>query len=383
MSSLYIHIPFCRKKCRYCDFFSQRRQDLVEPYLDALCQEWDQRKQHPNTNITPPYTTLYLGGGTPSLLTPSQLQRLLTHILKDTTLFPQDPTQMEITLEANPQDLTPDYLTFLRRQTPINRLSIGLQSLCPEALLLLGRSHTAQEAFLSVQRALTAGFTNISTDIIYSIPNTTKQNLQTTLHKLLTLRPPHISAYSLSIEENTPLHTMVQKHAITPLSLEAEREQMITTIENLTAEGYEHYETSSFALLGYRSRHNSTYWQQKPYLGLGASAHSYNLTQRRHNIANLSLYIERVSQGTKYYEEETLSPSQKYNEYIMLSLRTSEGISKPYLSATFPPFFVHHFEKTTHKLLPTGLIHSSPTHIRLTLEGILLSNKVILEYFVG
>ena len=322
---VYVHIPFCKSRCIYCDFFSTTQLDKREEYVQAVIKEAQQRITHP-ANIH----TVYFGGGTPSMLSVEQIQRILTAI---------HPTNaVEITLEANPGDLTKEKLQELRA-IGINRLSIGIQSFRDEGLRFIGRRHSADQARKVVCWAQEAGFDNISIDLMYALPGQTMEDWQYNINEALKLNVQHISCYCLTFETQSSLFRLLEEGKITPADEDTENAMYDTLCEMLVARGFEHYEVSNFSLPNYHSQHNSSYWNDIPYIGLGAGAHSYDGTKRRWNIADLSEYISGITHGKQYWEEELLSPEQKEMEHIMLGLRTSNGIpATPDLLTKAQPF---------------------------------------------
>jgi oxygen-independent coproporphyrinogen-3 oxidase len=382
MSGLYIHIPFCSKKCYYCDFYSLASRKSKKAYLEALSKEWEQRKTETEWGVGQGIKTIYIGGGTPSSLDKEEVKYLFDQILKDKTPFHPDLREMEITFEANPENLSYEYLDFLRKQTPINRLSIGIQSFSENDLRAIGRSHSSLQASTSVRLAQELGFENISIDLIFSLPSMSSLDWKTNLLKAIELKVQHISAYCLSLEKGTILNTLVDRKKISLPSENIVEEQFLIAKDLLEANKFEHYEISSYALEGFRSQHNSLYWQNKPYIGLGASAHSFNLSKRRWNIANQSLYIEKINQGQPIFEEETLSPKDIYNEYILSATRIKEGISISHIMENFPKETISHFLLQAEKLLKDNLIVPCGESYLLTTKGILLSNQVALGLFI-
>ncbi|MBP1646082.1 MAG: hemN [Bacteroidetes bacterium] len=382
MSGLYIHIPFCRQKCLYCDFYSLATRESKKAYLEALAREWEQRKNDLDWGVKEPIKTIYIGGGTPSSLDKDEVKYLFYQILKDKTLFHPNLEEMEITFEANPENLSYDYLYFLKTQTPINRLSIGIQSFCDDDLKAIGRRHSALQAADSVQLAQKVGFKNISIDLIFALKNMTRERWEENLRRATELKVQHISAYCLTVEKGTMLNTLLEKGKITlPNEIEQE-EQFLFTDEYLTKNKYEHYETSNYALVGYRSQHNSLYWHNKPYLGLGASAHSFNLIKRRWNVANVHEYIESVNLNKTIFEEEILSQKDHYNEYILSATRIKEGISTSYISENFSQEIVNHFLLQIPQLLQNNLLQPHGDQYLLTTKGILLSNQIAVSLFL-
>ncbi|MDD4830444.1 MAG: radical SAM family heme chaperone HemW, partial [Bacteroidales bacterium] len=333
MSGLYIHIPYCKQRCIYCDFYSSATREDKKTYIECLIKEFEQRK----SELTQKIETIYFGGGTPSILTKDELSFLLTNILKQSELF----NLSEITLEANPENLTFDYLEFLKKNTPINRLSIGIQSFNNQDLKILGRKHSAEEAIKAVKASQELGLDNISIDLMFNLPNMTKEKWLKNLQTAINLNIQHISAYSLTVEEGTMLHTLIDKQKLTLPTEKQQIEQFDLTIEFLTKNGFEHYETSNYASLkvndewlmvnGWRSKHNSSYWNNTPYLGLGASAHSFDGEERSWNISDLKEYISRIKNNQPLSEKETLTEKDKYNEYILVGTRIKEGLNPDYI----------------------------------------------------
>ena len=274
MAGIYIHIPFCKRRCIYCDFFSTTQSEKKPAYVHALCQELDMRKDYLEDEDI---ETIYLGGGTPSQLTQEELKEIFStiyHIYKV-------KDDAEITLEANPDDLTPEYVAMLR-QLPINRISMGIQTFQEETLKLLHRRHTAQQAIEAFERCREAGFQNISIDLMYGLPGETLETWKEDLQQAIDLRPEHISAYHLIYEEDTALWKLREQHQVEEADEDLSVSLFSTLIDKLTEAGYQHYEISNFCLPGLHSRHNSSYWTGKKYLGCGPSAHSFNEIGRAH-----------------------------------------------------------------------------------------------------
>ncbi len=300
MKGVYLHIPFCKSRCKYCDFFSTTQLERREEYVQALLKEIARR--------VPEYeeiTTIYFGGGTPSLMETEQITRLLNALLAKSSVAP-----VEITLEANPGDLAPDKLSAMR-QIGINRLSIGVQSFNDTELQLIGRRHNAEQAKQAVCDAQQAGFDNISIDLMYALPGQTVESWTQSIDEALRLNCQHISCYCLSYEDGTPLTNLLEQGRIAQTDDETANAMYDQLCDKLTANGFIHYEVSNFALPNRHSKHNSSYWNNTPYIGLGAGAHSYDGQVRRWNIADLTAYIKQLSSGSTYWEEEMLSDEQK------------------------------------------------------------------------
>ena len=298
MAGIYIHIPFCKQRCLYCAFYSCTKSNIQKQYIEALCKELYSRRTYIKEDIE----TIYIGGGTPSTLSPELLKCIFDTIYNNYHVT----TDVEITMEANPDDLTPEYLDGLRT-LPINRLSMGIQSFDDDILKMLGRRHTAQRAREAVNNARNAGFSNISIDLMFALPTSTRKSWMIDLKNAIALQPNHISAYNLTYEEDTPFFNALQKGNISPLSEDENIEQFELLLETLTQAGYQHYEISNFAQPGYKSRHNSSYWHDIPYLGCGASAHSYDGASRCWNIADIEEYINGIETGIQILEIENLS----------------------------------------------------------------------------
>ena len=380
MSGIYIHIPFCKSRCAYCDFFSTTQLSQREAYVDALCKEAKRRLATLNSKrSTPnPITTIYFGGGTPSLLSPDQIARILQTI--------DAPQAIEVTLEANPGDLTPNYLRAVR-EAGVNRLSIGIQSFDDEVLRLIGRRHTAAEAKAAVKAAKAAGFDNISIDLIYGIPsqystlNSQLSAWEAQIEQALQLGVQHISTYCLSYEEGTRMTHMLEQGEINEVDEDTENAMYDLLVSQLKEAGFEHYEVSNFALSGYRSKHNSSYWNRTPYIGLGAGAHSYDGARTRSwNPDNLEEYIRAQEMEETPYSEsastmatyETLTDTDLYNERIMLGLRTAEGIAINELHN--PTLATPYIER--------GLLKQTPDkRLVATLQGIHILNRIIEDLF--
>ena len=380
MSGIYIHIPFCKSRCAYCDFFSTTLLSRREAYVDALCKEAKRRLATQNSILsTPnPITTIYFGGGTPSLLSAEQVARVLRTI--------DAPQATEVTLEANPGDLSPDYLRAIR-EAGVNRLSIGIQSFDDEVLRLIGRRHTAAEAKAAVKAAKAAGFDNISIDLIYGIPsqystlNSQLSAWEAQIEQALQLGVQHISTYCLSYEEGTRMTRMLEQGEINEVDEDTENAMYDLLVSQLKEAGFEHYEVSNFALSGYRSKHNSSYWNRTPYIGLGAGAHSYDGARTRSwNPDNLEEYIRAQEMEETPHSEsastmatyETLTDTDLYNERIMLRLRTAEGIAINELHN--PTLATPYIER--------GLLKQTPDkRLVATLQGIHILNRIIEDLF--
>lgn len=401
MGGIYIHIPFCGRKCHYCNFFSLASQKLKDPFLQALKKEITATSEY---LAHEPVNTIYFGGGTPSLYDPRLLQEIIDLIrlqgsaiagFHDTAAFPSTPSgantsskvehgpgsSCEITMELNPDDVTPAFIGQLK-QTRFNRFSIGIQSFHDRDLTCLNRSHSASQAIGSVRLMQEAGYRNLSIDLIYGIPSSTNDQWLRNLETAFSLDVPHISGYALTIEPKTPLAWMIGKQRSEPVNDELQVQQFRMLMEQTKQNGYEQYEISNFSLPGQHARHNTNYWKGIPYLGLGPSAHSYNGTSRRWNIANLTKYIASVEKGECLYEEEVLTPAQKYNEYVMTSLRTMWGCDeKRILDFGFTIF--EFFKKNVPPLIEKELLSEHTGVYLLTEEGKLFADRIASELFIA
>ena len=320
MAGIYIHVPFCRRACHYCDFHFTTNLKNATPLVDSILKEVEIQKGYLNAE---PISTIYFGGGTPSLLPTSDIEQILNKI----GTFHSVDGDAEITLEANPEDLSVEKLTELK-SIGVNRLSLGTQSFIDSELKWMNRMHTANQATTAIQNAQNLGFNNISIDLIFGLPDQTKEDWQFNLDAALKLNVQHISSYGLTIEKKTVLGNRVSK------GLEKQPDDALATeffnmnMNVLSSNGFEHYEISNFAKEGFISRHNSSYWRGIPYLGLGPSAHSFNGNSRQWNVRSNAAYVSKISEGTSFFEIEELTESDRLNEQIMIGLRTKWGIEK-------------------------------------------------------
>lgn len=320
MAGLYIHIPFCKSRCKYCDFFSTTQLDKRAQYVEALLAEWHDRQQE----LTEEIHTIYIGGGTPSMLETNDLKRIIDSCIHS----PHSPiTPSECTIEANPGDITTEKAKAWRAMG-INRLSIGIQTFDNNLLQIIGRRHTAEQAKQAISIAQNAGFDNISIDLMYALPSQTMEQWQKDVGIALQLDIQHISTYGLIYEENTLLTRMLMQEKIEAVDEETELQMYDYLVHQLTSNGFQHYEVSNFAREGRESKHNSNYWNDTPYMGLGAGAHSYDGTNRQWNVCNIDTYILQSLLHDLQPEIETLSDEQRHIEHIMLALRTSKGVAK-------------------------------------------------------
>lgn len=375
---MYIHIPFCKHACTYCDFHFSVNHERQDEMVDALVKEIELRKDYLVENgAVPPLTTIYFGGGTPSLLHEYQLEKIFVAIMKFYELAPG----AEVTLEANPDDLTVEKLAMLRR-TPVNRLSIGIQSFFDDDLKLMNRAHSSAEAKKSVLDAAAAGFDNITIDLIYGMPGMSMERWKENLDRAFELPVQHLSCYCLTIEKKTALEKMIREHKVEMPDEEVAANHFLLLMEEAGKHGFEQYEISNFAKPGFRSRHNSSYWSGKPYIGIGPSAHSFNGSSRQWNVASNAAYIAAIEKSEIPATVEELTLQNRYNEYIMTRLRTSEGIDAEFLSREFGEEFLSDFLTQLDPWLASGDVMISERMIRLTTSGKLLADRIAAALFV-
>ena len=370
MAGLYIHIPFCASRCIYCGFYSTTHLDLRQQYVDAVCHEMEMR---PHKDL--PISTIYFGGGTPSQLTTAQLQQLFTYINKVYGIFLEgtEGRPLEVTIEVNPDDVTVEFAAVLQR-LPVNRISMGVQTFSDNRLHFLHRRHTAIQISNAIKMLRDAGIYNISIDLMYGFPNETLDDWEYDIDAALSLDLEHISAYCLMIEEGTALYEQMHKNGSSPIGdEELERQMYELLIDKLTAAGYEHYEISNFARLGYRSQHNSNYWNETPYIGLGAAAHSYDISSRQWNIADIRQYIKAIEQGKIPCEREVIDEDTRYNDRITVALRTCEGLDMSSLSERYR----HYCLQEARKFINDGLLRYEGGHIKLTRKGLFISDYIM------
>lgn len=371
MFSLYIHVPFCATRCVYCDFFSNTDTRYKEPYLRAIEKEMELRGEYIDDDTL---ETIYLGGGTPSRLSGNDLERIFNAISRRFSIA----EGAEITLEANPDDIRPDYLSALR-DLPINRISMGIQSFQPEDLRLLNRRHDREQAIRAVELCQAHGFTNLSIDLIYGLPGQTPEAWEENLRQAIRLGTPHLSAYHLTYEEGTALYKRLQAGQVEPVDEEVSVTLFHILTERMAEAGFQHYEISNFARPGFHARHNSAYWIGKPYLGLGPSAHSYNRTSREWNVASLPLYLRGIESGQPATERETLDLSTRYNDFIITGLRTMWGISLDKLRTEFGEALLAYCQKQARPYIQRGLLRQENDRLALSQAGILLSDGIMSE----
>jgi oxygen-independent coproporphyrinogen III oxidase len=373
MAGIYIHIPFCKQACHYCDFHFSTNLALQNDFTAALLKEIELRVSYLEGE---PVETIYFGGGTPSYLPPAVILKLLESIRSH---FPV-VAGAEITLEANPDDMRPENLVAWKT-SGINRLSIGIQSFFMEDLHWMNRAHTADQAVQAVENAKQTGFDNFSIDLIYGSPGLTDEKWQTNLETAIALHPAHISCYALTVEPKTALFKMIREKRSPDIVPETQSSQFFAGIRALEEAGYEHYEISSFAKPGKRSRHNSSYWDSKKYLGLGPSAHSFNGSSRQWNLANNALYVQGITNNQIHFTRESLEPRDRLNEYIMTSLRTREGLNLEYVSELFGAEKKWALGQQAEKYIRLEQMVRSGDRLALTREGKIFADGIAADLF--
>lgn len=371
MAGLYIHIPFCAKRCLYCDFFSNTEMKYKEPYIKALIREMELRKEYIGNE---PLDTIYFGGGTPSQLDAADFGRIFEAVYR---LFDTSRCQ-EITLEANPDDMTPEYVKALRT-FPFNRISMGVQSFKEEDLRFLNRRHDRKQALQAVDLCKRNGLENISIDLIYGLPGQTIEEWQRNLDTVIGLDIPHISAYHLIYEEGTALFKLKEAGKVVPVEEDLSVALFSLLIERLTASGYLHYEISNFARPGMLSKHNSSYWTGRSYLGIGPSAHSYNGQNRQWNVSSLPRYIKAIEEGQPDYEMEESDINTRYNDFIITGLRTMWGVKLATIQQLFGKERLAYCQKQALPYLQKGLLVEKEGILTLSREGIFISDGIMSD----
>ena len=371
MAGIYIHIPFCKKLCSYCDFYHIITKSENKSFIDALISEAAIRKEYLGNEIV---STIYLGGGTPSVLMPEEINTILSNIRK---LFRVDEN-CEITIEMNPDDIDENYLRGLK-DSAVNRISLGIQSWKDSDLKLMNRRHNAAQAAAALEQTLKAGFENVTIDMIYGLPGMTSADWLSNLDKSFSYEIKHLSAYHLTIEHGTILGKMKEKGILSEIDEEESSAQFHLLIDKALAAGFVHYEVSNFGKPGYFSIHNSNYWKQVSYLGLGPSAHSFNGYSRQWNVRDVRKYIKSVNSGSLLVEREELDKKTRFNEYIMTSLRTMWGIDLDYVERTFDKEGYDYVVNISGKLINYGLMKQENKTLVLTNQGKMISDNIISE----
>ncbi len=379
MPGIYIHIPFCRQACHYCNFHFSVSQKRRPEFIQALVQEIEMQKDFlkERSSSTPALKTLYLGGGTPSLLSIGELEQIVNALHKYFAVS----ASTEFTLEANPDDLTAEKLEGLR-QLSVNRLSIGIQSFHDADLRYMNRSHSSRQAVEVLKNAQNAGFENITADLIYGTPGMSDHQWRENIMQLIAYGIPHISAYSLTVEKKTALEVFIRKGKAAAVDEEQSARQFEILCEITGKHGYEQYEISNFGKPGFFSKHNLSYWTGQPYLGMGPSAHSYKQGMRQWNIANTCTYIDEISQGNIPCQKEVLSVDQQYNEYVMTALRTQWGIEKSFINTEFGQMYYQNMIQSAQKHIFNQTLKETDTHLVITQSGKFLADGIAADLFI-
>ena len=373
MSGIYIHIPFCKQTCHYCDFHFSTSLKKKDEMVLALSKEIALRKNEFKDEIV---ETIYFGGGTPSILDIADIQLLISAVYKNYNVI----NNAEITIEANPDDLSEQRLTELSNNR-INRLSIGIQSFFEDDLKLMNRAHNSAEAIKCLEIA-TKYFNNISIDLIYGVPGMSDDKWMQNVEMALSFNVPHISSYALTVEPKTALHSFIQKGIIAMPDDEVAREHFYLLVDKLEDNGFIHYELSNFGKEKYFSRNNSSYWQGKKYTGIGPSAHSYDGVSRSWNVSNNSVYIKSISVNQLPSETETLTTTDRYNEYVMTGLRTIWGISLKRIECDFGQSYLDYLNQQSAKYIDDHLLFIDDDVLRTTKSGKFLSDGIASDLFM-
>ncbi|HET8861169.1 radical SAM family heme chaperone HemW [Marivirga sp.] len=374
MAGIYIHIPFCKQACFYCDFHFSTNMVIKNEMVEAICKEITLQQDYLDKE---PIESIYFGGGTPSVLEENHLKSILNKLRQHYKIS----SDAEITFEANPDDITPEKLKMLF-QNGINRLSVGIQSFDEDILKWMNRAHDSKEAFQCLEWIKESEFNNFSLDLIYGIPISTHEIWEKDLKTLVDFQPPHISSYCLTIEPDTVFGRWQQKGKLNEASEDYASEQFLHLSGYLKKADYEHYEVSNFAKEGFHSKHNSSYWQQKPYLGIGPSAHSYDGKNRQFNISNNAKYMKALKKNEIPAEMDILSAEDRINEYLMTSLRTSAGCNLQYLKNELNYDLIKNAKPQIEQWKSSGLCILESDNLKLTLKGRLLADKLASDLFL-
>lgn len=370
---IYVHIPFCKSRCIYCGFYSTTKTELGDRYTDCLIKEMQIRKDKyilsSNTHSSLNVDTIYLGGGTPSTLDTHNVERIINSIL---SIYGGNPR--EITVEMNPDDITDKYVRALK-SFGVNRVSMGIQTFCDERLKFIHRRHTSAQAIRGYETLLKNGIENVSIDLMFGFPGETIEDWKYDIAQAVKLNPKHISAYSLMYEEGTMLYRMLKQHDVSQVDEELSLEMYSSLMDKLSAYGYEHYEISNFALDGYRSIHNSSYWHDVPYIGVGASAHSYIGKYRMWNINNIDSYMSSIESGILPIEQEFIDQDTHYNDLVTTTMRTFEGLDLNLLDDKYKEFAIECAKND----IKNGLLELKANHLRLTRKGLFVSDMVMSD----
>ena len=371
MAGIYIHIPFCKQRCTYCDFYTEVAPQFIPTFINSVVKELHIRKEYLSDA---PIDTIYFGGGTPSILNYEQFKIIFDAIYELFTISEQP----EITFEANPDDLTLDFLRSMQA-LPFNRISLGIQSFDDGDLKRINRRHTSMQAVNAVKDAQAAGFDNISIDLIYGLPFQTIASWERQLDTALNLNIQHLSAYGLTYEEGTVLWKQREKGEIETVDDTEMNRMYLVLLDKVKQKSFEAYEISNFALPGFRSRHNSSYWKQEPYLGVGPSAHSYDLISRQWNVSSIKEYIKSINNNSGFFEREILSLYDRYNDFVMVSLRTSDGLDIELMRKEFGSELADYCLINIKSFMDSEKVYNLEGKLRLSAEGIQISNLILIQ----
>jgi len=374
MAGIYIHIPFCKKLCFYCDFYHVITRENNSLFCEALIKEAACRKDYLGEE---PVSTIYLGGGTPSVLAVKDIEFIINHLRKQFLI----EEGCEVTMELNPDDVNPDYLKGIK-ETGVNRISLGVQSWRDKDLKMLNRRHDSAQAATALREIFNAEFENVTIDLIYGIPGMSPSEWESNLDQTFSYGIKHLSAYHLTIENGTVFGKMKEKGLLTEIQEEESNTLFNILIERAEAAGFIHYEISNFARPGFFSTHNSNYWKQVNYLGLGPSAHSFNGYSRQWNLSDLKVYLKAINSGKPFYEREELDTKDRFNEYIMTSLRTMWGIDLDYVEKMFEKEGYDYVVNLSGKYKAYGLMKQDKKNLVLTNQGKMISDNIISEFML-
>lgn len=373
MAGLYIHIPYCHSKCAYCDFYSSPLLGNMDKYVDALLNEYELRRNE----ITSPFTTIYIGGGTPSILPATLITRLVNELAR----FIDVSRLEEFTIEANPEDVTPQWVKTIK-SLGITRVSMGIQSFNDYELKIINRRHSAQQAIQAIDTLREYGIERISGDLIYGLPEQDLKSWETSLNQLLSFRLPHFSAYLLSYEKGTGLYSRLMAGKVEEASEELVNEMYLHLIDTAKSHGYNHYEISNFAMPGSEAIHNTNYWRDLPYLGIGVAAHSFDGHNRRFNPSNTRKFITELSQHNCFFETEHEDETARHNDYIIISLRTSQGIDLAQYKQRFGAQAYSQLITNATPHLNAHQMRLTPTHLSINESSMLISDRIILSLII-
>jgi len=373
MAGIYIHVPYCKQACHYCNFYFSTSLRSKNDFMGALLKEISLQSAYLSKEKI---DTIYFGGGTPSLLSGKEIAAIFTQLRASYDIS----GTAEVTLEANPDDLLPEKLEELK-DTGINRLSIGIQSFFQEDLLWMNRAHTAEQSVACIKNAQAAGFYNLTIDLIYGTPGLTDAKWEANVQQAISLGIPHLSCYALTVEPKTALDHFIKAKSVSDIDPEQQARQFLLLMDWMEAAGYDHYEISNFAKPGWRSKHNSAYWQGKKYLGFGPSAHSFDGNSRQWNISNNAIYIQMLEKDMTSFEKEVLTPTDKLNEYIMTSLRTMEGLDIDHVKEQFGTEAAERISALSEVYINAGNMTVHHKKLQLTKKGKLLADGIAADLF--